>query len=669
MERIRTHISKAFWSKPKDEIEEACFPVSWQTDQNRKPASLSWFDQLFEGGLILPSSTSSKNRALTMLLTGPPGTGKSTLALELCYQLANFDLYNSLYLTAETNDQWPIQKGVDFGWNNLKCIRSVEDRAKSNGKSVRVATAQWFAELSKLLTKGSNPSAMIKYFNIVSPFLAANGGKEEFFQELFDYILEQNKNTKPIREHDFLEKLNKENVEILVIDSLNCISEIENRESLFDGFSALANSSLKILVVIMESQEQGIDYWSFISDIIIRLDRKTTNNYLVRTIEIVKARYQAHVWGAHQLKFSSPPTKTIPNKPFQSTPHPYRDQGGIFIYPSIPYYLSKYKWVSPGIRDKQLKTFIPSLDSILSGGFPKGRCTGLIGTRGAHKSHLGYYVSLSQLVNDQSTRVLIISLRDDTEMAYKTLTAILENEVANRKNLKLEDFINEDRLEVMYFPPGHITAEEVYHRVFMSVQRLKSYTESSVCVLFNSLDQLAARFPLCAQEAIFVPGMIEMFSAEAITSLFIGVEEKGQPEEQYGLMSMADALISFERTPISKRDYLGHLRSSWKPSNDTSEREQDTLFDQELPSTPRPVVLEVVRLAGGQSAKIGGILELVHSNNNTESESNFNIYGKEAGLCFIPFNPKYKRHFDPITSIATNYDNWIENQNTDSCIQ
>lgn len=69
--------------------------------------------------------------------------------------------------------------------------------------------------------------------------------------------------------------------------------------------------------------------------------------------------------------------------------HPYRTEGGIFIYPSIHYYLSLYKRRGPTANVRYAETR-PRLDGVLKEGFPEGRCTAFIGTRGGHKSHFGY---------------------------------------------------------------------------------------------------------------------------------------------------------------------------------------------------------------------------------------------------------------------------------------
>src|SRR5205085_8170127 len=82
--------------------------------------------------------------------------------------------------------------------------------------------------------------------------------------------------------------------------------------------------------------------------------------------------------------------------------HPYREEGGLFIFPSIHVVLSKYKNKGPTTKAAPVPSPIASLNDLLKGGFPRGRCVGLIGDRGAHKSHLGYLQVLSGVMNRAS---------------------------------------------------------------------------------------------------------------------------------------------------------------------------------------------------------------------------------------------------------------------------
>jgi hypothetical protein len=155
-------------------------------------------------------------------------------------------------------------------------------------------------------------------------------------------------------------------------------------------------------------------------------------------------------------------------------------------------------------------------------------------------------------------------------------------------------------------------------------------------VLFNSLDQLGSRFPLCAKEAIFIPGIIETLSAESITSIFIGVDEPGQPPEQYGLLSMADLILSFRQHRFDGGDYLGHLDQTLQFTKRLSETDLKEIRNT-LGSIITAVVVRVVRFSGGQAAGAGGILELVDTNDVV-----YKLYQKE-GLCFVPFSSLHKQ--------------------------
>ncbi len=67
----------------------------------------------------------------------------------------------------------------------------------------------------------------------------------------------------------------------------------------------------------------------------------------------------------------------------------------------------------------------------------------------------------------------------------------------------IDTYIKKGKLEILFYPPGYITPEEFFHKMFISIQRLK-LSQKGITLLFNSLDQLGSRFPLCAEETIFI---------------------------------------------------------------------------------------------------------------------------------------------------------------------
>lgn len=91
--------------------------------------------------------------------------------------------------------------------------------------------------------------------------------------------------------------------DIIVIDSLNIV-EGTDRGDFFQQFQSVTSSGGKIVVFVLDSSTTGDAHaiWEYACDVVIRLDYGTVNNYYMRTIEVVKARYQSHIWGKHQLK-------------------------------------------------------------------------------------------------------------------------------------------------------------------------------------------------------------------------------------------------------------------------------------------------------------------------------------------------------------------------------
>lgn len=151
---LRTHVSQSFWcnySREGGSFERAtiCFGPCKHLDGPRKCTrhskpgcenghEIAWFDQLFRDGIRLPSvqeAGSSISKPLTVLVAGPPGTGKTTLCSEICYNLAQYEGLFSLYVSTESEAGALISNFASFGHEHVNRFVTFDpDRCKNEGE-------------------------------------------------------------------------------------------------------------------------------------------------------------------------------------------------------------------------------------------------------------------------------------------------------------------------------------------------------------------------------------------------------------------------------------------------------------------------------------------------------------------------------------------------------
>jgi RecA/RadA recombinase len=511
---IRTFISPVVYREPGGGL------VSLP-DSDGEP--ICWLDSLIGGGLLIPDGViEGREPPLIWLVSGPPGTGKTTFAAELCYRLSTQlqadGPFDTVYFSAESPAARIGQNMDAFGWEDV------------------------IVERQHALMEDRPPPRM----HVIGRETVANIGQ--------------------MRPGDFFKHLpnlwaDKLLAHVVVIDSLNVLPPEWKAGEMVEALQAGLTGRAWVLLLMQDWQRGEDPYFAFMADIETRFSEAYRKGYMLRAFRIVKMRHQEHAQGDHVVKIC--PKPCVPTGQGgrawaeRENMGLERQQGGVYILPSMHRHLSRGAKRVRTLPLGAIEAPVQGMGAIMplgadSGdarglhGFPRGRCTVLVGARGSLKSHVAYDTLLNALAADNRSLGVMFSLRDDEQAALETLKMISRQHGLEVNVEKLRD---DGRLDIVYFWPGYITPEEFMHRVVVAIEgmiaRHNRDDGSDIVAVLNGIDHLAARHPLCAVEEMFVPGLISYLRQHYVTSLVISATDEREPIAAPGLLPMADLLLRF----------------------------------------------------------------------------------------------------------------------------
>lgn len=327
------------------------------------------------GGLLLPLNPRDGDKGgCNIVIRGRPGTGKSTLALQLARAICRngetkkYSNYFSCYASLENAPETMIDHAKHFGWDDgliaIDCLQDLDNRpsqprlAEALELILRGCPEAWKTHIGDCIkctarqeiagdAAGCPTDCMIFARTGKCPCLVPAIPRQVLFPKLSPRSLRPDLAASDElfwRRYYELENLfnaaaclpqpksllDVPELKLVVVDSLNVFGDRPlGREELFRLFDLFTRHGV-VGVFIAEEREFDIAPTSthlqyntveYLADIVIAMQSKATEGYELQTIEVVKSRYQRHSHEEH---------------PFRIFPSDLgiRD-AGVVIYPSL----------------------------------------------------------------------------------------------------------------------------------------------------------------------------------------------------------------------------------------------------------------------------------------------------------------------------------------------
>jgi KaiC/GvpD/RAD55 family RecA-like ATPase len=454
-------------------------------------------------GILLP--TDKLVGTGNIIIKGMPGTGKSTLALQMAVSCTQFgNNYSSAYFSMEEQIDHVKNKAGLFGWDS--CLTRME---KVNNLRESASKSEIGSFLEEVLYQNGSvkPTVLLPGLSPRNIFPSETGEKKLFwerYQQLESFLKAcEWINQKSADQSDSKKK--KPELRMVFIDSLNTFGDrMLDREEIFrifDLFKLYKIIGVFILEVNDPATTQSINTphqntIEYMADTVISLQASDNYSYYSRYLEIEKSRYQHQIYGKHPYRIKGfEKSKNLNEKNDQPN-----FKLAYNIFPSLHYLVSVLK---PSEIDSSLKNDksyankkpfdfgIDGIDRIIRKNLKQNSVLTIEGPKATFKSSMAENFLIRGLIKNES--VLLIRLQDNllfNSQKIRLNTGLLRNGTTKKKtscslftpdNLKLK---NNERLNLIHSALNHPPTKNKYYQEYqesvkINEQEIVFYSEKA----------------------------------------------------------------------------------------------------------------------------------------------------------------------------------------------